>query len=110
MLNADQSGKQADMENRISYLECSNPRNLKLYKRLGFELVKKINLVRSEKPVELEIMTRLPVAQKLAGKTSNFVGERGAVNYRSVVVDGTGKEADCSLVDHRLVERTDRTI
>ena len=60
------------MENRISYLECSNVLNLKLYGRLGFRMAKTIRLVRGEKPIELDIMTRLPLAQQLVGKTSGF--------------------------------------
>ena len=65
------------MENRISYLECSNVLNLKLYGRLGFKMSKKIELLRGEKPIGLDIMTRLPVAQQLAGKTSGFVEHEG---------------------------------
>lgn len=65
------------MENRISYLECSNILNLKLYGRLGFHVAKKIKLVRGERPIELDIMTRLPVAQQLVGKTSGFAGLEG---------------------------------
>lgn len=60
------------MENRISYLECSNILNLKLYGRLGFQMTKKIQLLRGEKPIELDVMTRLPIAQQLVGKTSEF--------------------------------------
>lgn len=60
---------QADNENRTSYLECSNPLNLKLYGRLGFKFVKKIFLKRGEKPVALDIMTRPSLAGQLAGKT-----------------------------------------
>lgn len=63
---------QADMENRTSYLECSNPLNLKLYGRLGFKFAKKILLNRGEKPVELDIMTRPCVTEQLAGKTVGF--------------------------------------
>lgn len=60
------------MENRTSYLECSNPLNLKLYGRLGFKFAKKIFLKRGEKPVELDIMTRPSIAEQLAGKTVGF--------------------------------------
>lgn len=70
-------GTQADLENRICYLECSNILNLKLYGRLGFQMAKKIQLVRGEKPVGLDVMIRLPVAQKLVGKTSEFSEREG---------------------------------
>lgn len=63
---------QADNENRTSYLECSNPLNLKLYGRLGFTFAKKICLKRGEKPVVMDIMTRPSVAEQLAGKTVGF--------------------------------------
>ncbi len=63
---------QADKENRTCYLESSNTLNLKLYGRLGFQFAKKIFLKRGEKPVGLDIMTRPPVAEQLAGKTVGF--------------------------------------
>ncbi|KAL9136143.1 MAG: hypothetical protein Q9175_002642 [Cornicularia normoerica] len=69
--------KQADIENRISYLECSNVLNLKLYGRLGFQTAKKIQLLRGEKPIELDVMTRLPIAQQLVGKTFEFTEYEG---------------------------------
>lgn len=68
----DLESLQADKENRTSYLECSNPLNLKLYGRLGFTFAKKIFLKRGEKLVEMDIMTRPSVAEQLAGKTSEF--------------------------------------
>ncbi|KAL6719204.1 hypothetical protein ACLMJK_003441 [Lecanora helva] len=64
--------KLADRDNRTSYLECSNPMNLKLYGRLGFKFVKKICLNRGEKPVEMDIMTRPSMTAQLAGKTVGF--------------------------------------
>ncbi|KAK3174557.1 hypothetical protein OEA41_001803 [Lepraria neglecta] len=70
----------ADIENRVTYLECSNPLNIKLYSRLGFKLAKKIYLTRGEKPVEMDIMTRLPVAQQLAGRTLRFHDEQESRN------------------------------
>lgn len=69
--------KQADVENRTSYLECSNTLNLKLYGRLGFRMVEKISLLRGEKPIELDVMTRLPIARQLVGKTSGFAEPEG---------------------------------
>ena len=63
---------QADTENRPTYLECSNARNLNLYGRLGFQTAQKIRLLRGEKPIELDVMTRLPIARQLVGKTSEF--------------------------------------
>ena len=65
------------MENRVSYLECSNVLNLKLYGRLGFQMAKKIQLLRGEKPIELDVMVRLPIAQQLVGKTSEFAEHEG---------------------------------
>ena len=68
---------QADVENRICYLECSNILNLKLYGRLGFRMAKKIQLVRGEKPGALDVMIRLPVGQQLVGKTAEFAEREG---------------------------------
>ena len=64
--------QQADVENRTSYLECSNTLNLKLYGRLGFQVAKRIQLLRGEKPIEMDVMKRLPIARQLVGKTSEF--------------------------------------
>ena len=67
------------MENRTSYLECSNSLNLKLYGRLGFQFVKTISLKGGEKPVELDIMTRPSVIKQLAVKTVAFSDQDGAI-------------------------------
>ncbi len=67
------------MENRTSYLESSNPLNLKLYGRLGFKFVKKIFLTRGEKSVEMDIMTRPCVTEQLAGKTVGFGAQDSTV-------------------------------
>lgn len=69
--------KQADAENRLCYLESSNVQNLKLYNKLGFEAIgKKAILKRGPKPVEMEIMVRKPVVDRLASMTAAF-GEAG---------------------------------
>ncbi|KAF6229269.1 hypothetical protein HO133_007385 [Letharia lupina] len=69
--------KQADVENRTSYLECSNVLNLNLYGRLGFRTVQQIRLLRGGKPIEMDVMTRVPVARQLVGKTAGFAGREG---------------------------------
>ena len=51
--------------------------NLKLYGRLGFQPAKTIRLLRGEKPIEMDVMTRLPIAQQLVGKTSEFAEAEG---------------------------------
>lgn len=53
---------QADAEGRACYLESSNPMNLVIYARLGFEFKKKIYLLRGKRPEELDIMVREPVS------------------------------------------------
>ena len=40
-------------------------------------MVKKIQLLRGGKPIELDVMIRLPVVQKLVGKTSEFAEHEG---------------------------------
>lgn len=55
------NSSQADAENRYCYLESSNGINPKIYRKLGFEIVKKIHLTRAAKPVELDVMVRKPV-------------------------------------------------
>ncbi|KAI9859519.1 MAG: hypothetical protein M1813_006661 [Trichoglossum hirsutum] len=52
--------KQADAENRPTYLESSAGANVKYYQKLGFELKRKIYLSRGEKPVGMDIMVREP--------------------------------------------------
>lgn len=56
----------ADAEGRACYLESSNPINLVIYARLGFEFKKKIHLLRGKLPQELDVMVREPVSA--AGK------------------------------------------
>ncbi|KAL1303502.1 hypothetical protein AAFC00_006878 [Neodothiora populina] len=51
----------ADFEGRACYLESSNAINPAIYRKLGFESIKKIELADSEKRHELEIMVREPV-------------------------------------------------
>ena len=55
--------KKADAEGRAMYLESSAERNLKFYRRLGFEVKKRITLkgtARSGKEIPLDIMVREP--------------------------------------------------
>lgn len=54
------------MERRPCYLESSNPINPQIYKKLGFEFVKTIQLTRAAEPVELDIMVRKPTAEMLS--------------------------------------------
>ena len=64
---------EADAGNRLCYLESSNVSNLKLYNKLGFRSVgKKATLNRGPKPVEMEIMLRQPLVDRLASKTAAF--------------------------------------
>lgn len=60
----------------MSYLECSNELNRKLYRRLGFEITEEIFLKRGEKPVKMDIMTRPPITEQLLGKTVGFGASR----------------------------------
>lgn len=53
----------ADFEGRACYLESSNPINPIIYRKLGFEVVKKIQLMGGLKH-ELEIMVREPVSYR----------------------------------------------
>lgn len=60
------------MENRPSYLESSNTVNLKLYGRLGFRVATRIQLLRGEKPIDMDVMTRSPppvATRQLVGET-----------------------------------------
>ena len=66
---------QCDRENRLTYLESSNPLNLKLYGRLGFKFAKKIHLTRGQKLVEMDIMTRVPAMREVVTKASDFAEE-----------------------------------
>ncbi|KAA8916690.1 hypothetical protein TRICI_001148 [Trichomonascus ciferrii] len=50
----------ADEEGLPCYLEATTPMNAGLYKKLGFELEKKIYLTRGETPIPLDIMIREP--------------------------------------------------
>ncbi|KAL8871109.1 MAG: hypothetical protein Q9174_002997, partial [Haloplaca sp. 1 TL-2023] len=52
--------KQADAEGQLCYLESSNDINPKIYQKMGFEMIKKIELGRAQKPVVLDIMVRKP--------------------------------------------------
>lgn len=53
--------KKADEEGRVCYLESSNEMNPIIYRKLGFEIVKKVNLIRAEEEVGLDIMVREPI-------------------------------------------------
>ena len=63
--NGAGNGK-ADAERHACYLESSNPINLVIYGRLGFEIRKKIHLLRGKARHELDAMVREPVST--AGK------------------------------------------
>lgn len=50
--------KQADREHRPCYLESSNPVNVSIYRKFGFEEKRTINLQRGGKNIPMEIMVR----------------------------------------------------
>ncbi|TKA77190.1 hypothetical protein B0A49_01835 [Cryomyces minteri] len=52
--------KKADEESRACYLESSNAINPIIYRKLGFEIARKIHLQRGEANIELDIMVREP--------------------------------------------------
>ena len=54
------TSSKADKEGRACYLESSNAINPVIYRKMGFEIKKKIVLTRGVKPVELDIMVREP--------------------------------------------------
>ena len=56
----------ADFEGRACYLESSNAINPIIYRKLGFEVIKKIELAGAETKHELDIMIREPRAHKSA--------------------------------------------
>lgn len=59
----DHVSVQADAEGRACYLESSNAINPIIYRKLGFEITRTIELTRAEKPVQLDIMVREPIAR-----------------------------------------------
>lgn len=56
--------QQADREGRPSYLESSNDINPIIYRKLGFEVVKKIYLKRDREEMSLDIMVREPLLER----------------------------------------------
>ncbi|KAF2204672.1 hypothetical protein GQ43DRAFT_135990 [Delitschia confertaspora ATCC 74209] len=62
--------KRADREGRPCYLESSNDVNPKIYRKMGFEEVRRIHLQRGPKNVDLDIMVREP-----AGYEKNRIEE-----------------------------------
>jgi ribosomal protein S18 acetylase RimI-like enzyme len=50
--------RQADREGRVTYLESSNDKNPGIYRKFGFETVRRVHLQRAEKNVEMDIMIR----------------------------------------------------
>ncbi|KAL9597297.1 MAG: hypothetical protein Q9219_005221 [cf. Caloplaca sp. 3 TL-2023] len=52
--------KQADAQSLVCYLESSNDVNPTIYRKFGFQTVKKIQLMRGPVPVDLDIMVRQP--------------------------------------------------
>jgi len=67
--------KQADLENRATYLESSAHSNMTYYEKYGFEQKIDIQLVRGPKPIKLHIMVRepQPVAESSKGKSGQSV-------------------------------------
>jgi ribosomal protein S18 acetylase RimI-like enzyme len=60
----------ADKDGLPTYLESSAASNIPYYEKFGFEFVKEIRLLRSEKPLTLSIMTREPGAGKVVSPAS----------------------------------------
>lgn len=52
--------RKADIKGKACYLESSNASNPAIYRKMGFETVKQIELCRARERVELEIMVREP--------------------------------------------------
>lgn len=52
--------KVADRESRATYLESSNPVNVPIYRKFGFEATRQINLQRGGRNIPLDIMVREP--------------------------------------------------
>ncbi|KAF1950785.1 hypothetical protein CC80DRAFT_426011 [Byssothecium circinans] len=52
--------RQADREGRVTYLESSNDNNPAIYRRFGFETVRRVHLQRARQNVGLDIMVREP--------------------------------------------------
>lgn len=52
--------KMADAAGYRCYLESSNPVNPAIYRRLGFDMIEKIALLRGEKIVAMDVMVRTP--------------------------------------------------
>lgn len=59
----DHVSAQADEQGRACYLESSNAINPIIYRKLGFEIVKSIDLTRAGKPIQLDIMIREPLTR-----------------------------------------------
>jgi hypothetical protein len=64
------TSRQADLENRATYLESSAHSNMTYYEKYGFEQKIDIQLARGQKPIKLHIMVRepQPVAESSNGK------------------------------------------
>ncbi|KAL8998691.1 MAG: hypothetical protein Q9188_006053 [Gyalolechia gomerana] len=55
--------EQADAKGHTCYLESSNDINPAIYRKFGFETVKKIQLTDGPSPVNLDIMVRQPISK-----------------------------------------------
>jgi ribosomal protein S18 acetylase RimI-like enzyme len=56
--------KKADAEGRACYLESSNDVNPKIYRKMGFEIHRRVHLQRARENVSLDLMVRDPVGHK----------------------------------------------
>ncbi|KAL8701552.1 MAG: hypothetical protein Q9201_004854 [Fulgogasparrea decipioides] len=61
--------READDQGRLCYLESSNDINPVIYSKMGFEMVKKIELTRGPAPVEMDIMVRNPIQRNASHQT-----------------------------------------
>ena len=70
---------QLDEEGRACYLESSNEVNVKIYGKLGFQVVKRIYLARDERRLCLDIMVREPAWKPKHRLETEYIGraERG---------------------------------
>ncbi|KAL8665946.1 MAG: hypothetical protein Q9202_001882 [Teloschistes flavicans] len=76
--------KQADAEGRLCYLESSNDINPTIYKKMGFETVKKIQLTRGPSPVDLDIMVRNPIPRDTEPTAAHHVATVATVSIKDM--------------------------
>lgn len=82
----------ADDEGRACYLESSNEVNPAIYRRLGFEVVRRIALTRAVKKVYMDVMVREPSADGADSVPSSAETSVGGDGEVSVVQQLTGRK------------------